>query len=92
MAAMKKYRESNIVKEVFTKALKGKIENREESQELVQTAYPTPDMATSLDLAKGATDDKYALSIERDRCGREEPSEKPDISIKVTFFNLNALL
>ena len=85
MAAMKKYRESNIVKEVFTRALKGKIENREESQELVQTAYPTPDMATSLDLAKGATDDKYALSIERDRCEREEPSEKPDISIKVTY-------
>ena len=85
MAAMKKYRESNIVKEVFTRALKGKIENREESQELVQTAYPTPDMATSLDLAKGATDDKYALSIEKDRCEREEPSEKPDISIKVTY-------
>ena len=85
ITAMKKYRENNIVKEVFTKALKGGIDNREESQELVQTAYPTPDMATSLDLAKGATNDKYALSIERDRCEREEPSEKPDISIKVTY-------
>lgn len=82
VSAMKEYRENNLVKEVFEAALNNEDTDTARVKQLM--AMRSSDMVTSLGLAAAAVDDKLASKIEKERCERERPFERPDIRMNVS--------
>ena len=94
-AAMKIYRESNIVKEMFEAALKGENADKTEGRLLLQKTSNTTDVKTSLGIAKSAVDSEKEIQdskIERERCEREKPSKTPHITMTVKMVNTDRVL
>ena len=86
MAAMEMYRENNIVKEIFQAALEGDDVNTAKAKALLEKTSSSADMETSLGIASSAADaekEKAALKIEKERCEREKPFERPSITMTV---------
>ena len=79
--ALRVYRESSIVKEVFEAALKG--EHSEKAA--VELLQDQSDMSTSRNLVWGVIDTGQASMIEKHRCECEPPAVRPDISITIKY-------
>ena len=88
MAAMKMYRENNIVKEIFEAALEGDDVDAAKAKALLEKTSSSADMETSLGIASSAADagkEKAASKIEKERCEREKPFERPSITMTVKY-------
>lgn len=82
--AVKMYRDSRIVAEVFEKALKGKSIKKEECPTLqLQKVSATSDLAESNAIAKDAFTCQQSEKIERERCERIAPETRPTISMSI---------
>ena len=88
ISAIKIYRENNIVKEIFEAALEGDDVNTAKAKTLLQKNSSSADMKTSLGIASSAADagkEKAASKIEKERCEREKPFERPSIKMTVKY-------
>jgi len=83
IAATKMYRDNNIVKQIFEAALTGEDVDTAKANALLTKSSASSDMATSLDLASAATDDKKASKAQKELCERERPFEHPTITATI---------
>ena len=85
-AAIKYYRDNNIVKEMFEAALNGENADKTEGKLLLQKTSNTTDIGTSYEIAKSAADsdkEKLESKIEKERRERERPKNTPNITMTV---------
>lgn len=83
---MRYYFDEDIVKELFEAALKGENAGNNNCKSVFQGSFISLDLKSSLEIAKSAADSKKEqmdLKIEKERCEREVPDYKPQISITV---------
>ena len=88
ISAMKMYRDNNIVRDIFEAALEGDDVDASKAKTLLEKTTSSTDMGTSLGIASSAADaekEKAASKIEKERCEREKPFERPSITMTVKY-------
>lgn len=84
--AIQEYRENNIARDVFERALrKERIPKNEHQNDHLTRIAKTTDLPESLAIAKDALTIPYSEKIEQERCEREAPTIRPAISITIKY-------
>lgn len=84
MSALQMYRNCNIVKSVFERALDGDVISKNDFPDVrMQRVSETTDLARSRSIAEDAFAGPLSDKIERERCERELPDRRPNISINL---------
>lgn len=85
--AMQKYRDQSIVKEMFEALLNGEDVYRDDVKlEILKKTTSSTDIKTSLSIASSATDaikEKKDNKIEKERCEREKPLQRPLLTMTI---------
>lgn len=84
ISALQMYRNCNIVKSVFERALEGGVISKNDFPDVrMQRVSETTDLARSRSIAEDAFAGPLSDKIERERCERELPDRRPNISINL---------